>query len=66
MARVAAEAGAGQRAPGELDGELCVAAGTGRVRIEQIKPAGRRVMAWRDFVNGYRPAPGDRFETPKE
>ena len=52
--------------PGQLDEDLCVAAGEGRVRIEQIKPAGKRLMAWQDFVHGYRPTPGDRFGGPEE
>ncbi|MBI5724552.1 MAG: methionyl-tRNA formyltransferase [Planctomycetes bacterium] len=46
---------------GELDGNLCVACGEGRLRILQIQPAGKRLMDWRDFVNGYRVAKGDRF-----
>ena len=47
--------------PGCVDADLCVAAGAGRVRIVEIKPAGGRLMGWRDFVNGHRVAPGDRF-----
>jgi len=50
---------------GQLDEDLCVAAGEGRVRIEQIKPAGKRLMAWQDFAHGYRPVPGDRFGGPE-
>lgn len=46
---------------GSIDKELLVAAGKGRVRIEQIIPAGGRLMSWRDFVNGYRVGPCDRF-----
>ncbi|MBS3735136.1 MAG: methionyl-tRNA formyltransferase [Phycisphaerae bacterium] len=49
-------------APGALDGELCVACGSGRLRIRRIKPAGGRLMDWRDFVNGYGVREGDRFE----
>lgn len=66
IARAAVAPGGGGAQPGELDEELCVAAGAGRVRIEQIKPAGKRLMAWQDFANGYRPRPGDRFMTPNE
>lgn len=47
---------------GVIDEDLCVSAGQGRVRIAQIKPAGKRLMSWRDFVNGYRTKSGDRFE----
>jgi methionyl-tRNA formyltransferase len=46
--------------PGTLDAELCVSAGEGRVGIVRVRPAGKRLMEWRDFVNGYRPQPGDR------
>jgi len=47
---------------GAIDENLCVSAGRGRVRIAEIKPAGKRLMSWRDFVNGYRVQSGDRFE----
>ncbi len=47
--------------PGCLDGELFVSTGKGRLCIEQIKPAGKKLMAWRDFVNGYRANEGDVF-----
>ena len=49
--------------PGALDEELVLATGAGRVRILQIRPAGKRLMAWRDFVNGYRPRAGDCCRT---
>lgn len=58
---VAAEGGHGEASPGRLDDNLNVAAGRGRVRVLEIKPAGKRLMCWRDFVNGYRPARGDSF-----
>jgi methionyl-tRNA formyltransferase len=44
-----------------LDDELCVATGNGRVRILELKPAGKRLMAFKDFANGYRLTAGDRF-----
>jgi len=50
--------------PGELDADLAVACGTGRLAIERIKPAGKRLMNWLDFINGYRLQPGDRFRSP--
>ncbi len=50
-------------APGHIDADGTVAAGTGRVQIRELRPAGRRLMAWRDFANGYRAGPGARFET---
>lgn len=48
-------------APGAVDDDLCVATSAGRLRIRQIKPAGKRLMDWRDFANGYRVKPGSRF-----
>ncbi len=50
--------------PGCLDGELFVSTGKGRLCIEQIKPAGKKLMAWLDFVNGYRANEGDVFVQP--
>jgi len=50
--------------PGTLDDALQVITGRGLVKIRQIKPAGKRLMDWADFVNGYRVAPADRFMSP--
>jgi len=47
--------------PGSIGADHTVAAGRGRVEILQIRPAGRRLMNWGDFVNGYRAGPGARF-----
>ncbi len=41
-----------------------VGTGEGRLRIVRIKPSGGRLMGWKDFVNGYRLKPGDRFVSP--
>ena len=30
--------------------------------LDAIKPAGKRLMSWQDFVNGRRVKPGDCFE----
>jgi methionyl-tRNA formyltransferase len=46
---------------GELDAEMAVSAGAGRLGIEEIHPAGKRLMSWVDFINGYRLRPGDRL-----
>ncbi|HUS90514.1 MAG TPA: methionyl-tRNA formyltransferase [Phycisphaerae bacterium] len=54
--------GASRGGPGTLDEELAASTGRGRVRVRQIRPAGKRLMEWQDFVNGYRPRAGDRFE----
>ncbi len=50
--------------PGTLDDALRAATGGGMVMIRRIKPAGKRLMDWADFVNGYRVAPADRFTSP--
>jgi methionyl-tRNA formyltransferase len=33
-----------------------------RLRVTEVQPAGRRSMLARDFLNGAKPAPGDRFD----
>jgi methionyl-tRNA formyltransferase len=52
--------------PGTLDADGMVACGEDRLRILEIQPAGKRLMRWRDFVNGYRAAQGDRFISPSD
>ena len=47
--------------PGCVDEDRLVRCGERRLEIQQIKPAGKREMAWKDFVNGYRVVPGDRL-----
>lgn len=61
IARAAVEGSSAACEPGVLDRDLCVAAGAGRLRIVEIQPAGKRLMPWKDFANGYRVTPGDRF-----
>jgi methionyl-tRNA formyltransferase len=66
IARAAvAEAGAvepaGSPQPGVVGADLAIATGDGRLRIVEIQPAGKRLMGWKDFVNGYRVTAGDRF-----
>ena len=64
IARAVAEpapAGPAGAPGGTLDKDLCVSAGAGRIRIIELQPAGKRLMAWQDFVNGYRAGEGDRF-----
>ncbi len=51
------------RSPGSVDVEGRVATGDGTLRILQVKPAGKRLMDWKDFANGYRVSQADRFET---
>ena len=50
--------------PGAIGRDLTVATGSGRLEILQLKPAGKRQMDWKDFVNGYRVEAGDRFVPP--
>jgi methionyl-tRNA formyltransferase len=52
---------------GMLDKDLaviCGPGGRGRLALLAIQPAGKRLMAWRDFCNGYRAAAGDKFIRP--
>ena len=50
--------------PGTLDDRLFVAAADGRIEIVEIKPSSGRAMAWSDYLNGRRVAPGDCFTVP--
>ena len=47
--------------PGLLNEKLLVQTGEGLLEVLEIKPAGKRLIPWKDFVNGYRVSPGDRF-----
>ena len=47
--------------PGMIDEDLNVCTGLERLRILQLKPAGKRLMTWKDFVNGHHVSHGDRF-----
>ncbi len=57
----AADAEAANPEAGTLARDGTILCGRGRLEIRQIKPAGRRLMSWGDFVNGYRVGPGARF-----
>ena len=46
---------------GLLDGNLNIICGKGRLQIEKLKPAGGRLMDFRDFANGRGLKPGDIF-----
>ncbi len=62
IARAAAlDTDCGDAQPGDILDDLTVATGAARLEIRQIKPAGKRLMDWRDFANGYRAGPGARF-----
>ena len=60
IAAALVEPGPAAGEPGVLDEDLCISTGQGRLRVVRIRPAGKRLMEWRDFVNGYRLQPGDR------
>lgn len=47
--------------PGQLNDQLDIVCGRDALRVVQLKPAGKALMAWRDFVNGRRCQPGDMF-----
>ena len=47
--------------PGTLDQNLNVVCGEGLLKITKIKPAGKAVMDFEDFVNGRRTRPCDYF-----
>jgi methionyl-tRNA formyltransferase len=51
--------------PGTITSTLSVAAAKGSLEIHSLKPAGKRLMSWQDFVNGRHVRPGDRFESMK-
>ena len=61
LARALVADGPARGPAGQIDGEGAVATGSGRLRILEIQPAGKRVMTWRDFVNGYRAKEGEAF-----
>jgi methionyl-tRNA formyltransferase len=61
IARAEVSTGAAMLAPGMLDDELCVSTGSGWIRILELKPSGKRLMAFKDFANGYRLTAGDSF-----
>lgn len=60
----AAKQAAGTLVPGQLrrDGDrLLVGCGDGAVELLEVQPQGKRRMAARDFVNGYKPQDGERL-----
>jgi methionyl-tRNA formyltransferase len=48
-------------APGTITDTMTVATGQGSLEIHGLKPAGKREMGWKDFINGRQVQPGDRF-----
>ncbi len=47
--------------PGTLNEDMHIVCARGTLRLLEIKPAGADLMCCRDFVNGRRCCPGDRF-----
>ncbi len=47
--------------PGTILDDLTVRAGKGKVKLLEVKPAGRKLMKWEDFVNGRHVKPGDKL-----
>ncbi len=52
--------------PGTILPDMTVQAGSGAVRITEVKPANSRLMRFEDFARGRRIVPGDRFDTLTE
>lgn len=65
-ARALPMAGPNPAEPGTLADDLAVNVSDGRLEVLELKVAGKRLMHWKDFVNGYRLAKGDRFVTCTE
>jgi methionyl-tRNA formyltransferase len=61
MAEVVRSSSSSTQTPGTLDNELNVICGRDALKIAKIKPAGRSLMRFSDFINGYNTEPGDRF-----
>jgi len=51
---------------GTFDRDRNVVCGTGRLRLEKIKPAGSGLMSFHAFVNGWHVQPGDRLTKIEE
>jgi methionyl-tRNA formyltransferase len=49
--------------PGCITEIMTVCTGDGTLEIHSLKPAGKRLMSWRDFVNGRQVQPMDRLES---
>lgn len=47
--------------PGTLDADLNIVCRPGLLRLQRLRPAGKAMMNFRDFVNGRHIEPGDRF-----
>ena len=56
--------------PGEITevskSGIVVACRNGGIKITELKPAGKNPMRAVEFINGYRPQPGEIFSTKQE
>lgn len=48
--------------PGELSSQGEVGTGDGSIKIISLTPAGKRTMLAKEWLNGFKPLPGERFE----
>lgn len=49
-------------APGELSSTGCVGTSKGEIQLIELIPAGRRAMSCNDWLNGFRPKSGEKFD----
>ena len=61
MAQLAEPSDRRDMSPGTVDENLNIVCSDGALKITEIKPAGRDLMTFAAFVNGYRVAPLDKF-----
>ena len=52
----------GKLAPGEISATGLVGTADGAIQLLNLTPAGKKAMAARDWLNGFKPQPGERFE----
>jgi methionyl-tRNA formyltransferase len=50
-------------APGAFHDDRTVQTGAGRLRLLEVRPAGRKLMSFEAFANGRQVGPGDRLES---
>ncbi|HEX4131697.1 MAG TPA: methionyl-tRNA formyltransferase [Pirellulales bacterium] len=68
LGHVTVEARTSDSPPGTVvaasSGRLVIATGTGLLAIDQLQPAGKRMMSAGEFLNGHPVATGERFGSP--
>ena len=47
----------------DIDAQGRVGTSTTALQLEMVTPAGKREMSVRDWLNGFKPTPGERFES---